>query len=110
MKLQNLDKLLEICNEFSENHEKYGFSEFDIVIQICGDRSFSLEFEFAVIGAVPIYITPDLLIPISQWYYCSNNWMNEKGKQTIINWIIENSEIFGIKSGCDETAHYRCLG
>lgn len=110
MKLNNFEKLFEIVTKFSKDHEKYGFCEFDVQIHVSGDRSYNIEFEFAVIGAVPIYIVPDSSVPIEEWYECSNNWMHEKGKQTIINWIIENSEVFGIKSNCDETAHYRCLG
>ena len=111
MKLKNFDQLLNCCNEFSENHESYGFCEFDIQIKVCGDRSYSIELEFPVIDSVPIYIIPDANLPISKWIESSIDWMDEPGKQSIINWIVENAEIFGIQvSKCDETAHYRCLG
>lgn len=111
MQLINFEKLFNICKEFSENHEKYGFCEFDFQIIVCNDRRFYIEFEFCVVGAVPIYIIPNSDEPIKDWYNCPNNWVDEKGKQTIINWVIENKEVFGIsKSSCDETSHYRCLG
>ena len=45
-----------------------------------------------------IYIVPDSEESIKDWFVCPNNWMNEKGKQTITDWIIENKEIFGLET------------
>lgn len=96
MQLINFEKLFNICKEFSENHEKYGFCEFDFQIIVCNDRRFYIEFEFCVVGAVPIYIIPNSEESIKDWFVCPNDWMNEKGKQTMFNWILENKEIFGL--------------
>ena len=97
MQLTNFEKLFDICKEFSENHEKYGFCEFDFQITIYGDRSYRIEFDFCVVGAVPIYIVPNSFCPIKDWvsdYY----WMNDKGKQIVLNWILENKEVFGVSN------------
>jgi hypothetical protein len=98
MQLINFEKLFDICKEFSENHEKYGFCEFDFQIIVYNDRRFHIEFEFCVVGAVPVYIVPDSEESTNDWFICSSNWMDEKGKQTIINWILENKEVFSLKT------------
>jgi hypothetical protein len=88
------EQIFNLCKKFSEDNEIHGFPEFDFKITIFQDRTYCITFEFAIGGAVPIYIIPSSDNPISQWYECPNNWMDEKGKEIIIYWIIKNIEIF----------------
>lgn len=111
MKLKKFDELFELCNKFRENHEENDLCDFDVQISVNGDKNYFIEFEFPVVGATPIYINPNIGLPVSEWVYSSTKWMDERLKKLIIDWIIENKEVFGIQStSIDETAHYRCIG
>ena len=97
MQLTNFEKLFDICKEFSENHEKYGFNdEFDIRITVNPDRTYFLTLDYSELNT-QIYIEPDSDYLIFEWLSSPHDWIYEENRSLlVVNWILENKEVFGI--------------